>query len=184
MSTMIVSTKLTNLSVKFEADNPNKSVIADVGHVIYFERVSKFCPHYVGVGAKGKLRIKSARLTVLGAEGIGAGDNIAAEILLAFKSTGSDAKDVAYVHLIMSSYGVWENKDIEIEYGGIESDWEGASDTKKANRLCQFACDAGSSLSVNSFNVQDSFVDQTRTPKLELEIETDSILDASTGLAI
>lgn len=88
----------------------------------------------------------------------------------------SEADTFAQFKLTFSKWGDWEKKDILVK---PESD----GDTTK-NRPCRIALETTSTFFIYDFNVQSDMVGQNVIPVIDLEIETDCILDASTGLAI
>ena len=81
-------------------------------------------------------------------------------------------------------WGEWENKDIEFQFSGVESDWDEGTDTEKANRASVIELKANSRFSIDDFNVQDDFVGQERTIMIEMEIECEKLLDLNTSTPV
>lgn len=77
--------------------------------------------------------------------------------------------------LSLSKWNEWEDKDIDVILSADEEDLDEKG---------FFRFESGSGVYVYDNNVQESLVGETITPILEMLIETDVIVDASTGLAI
>ena len=132
----------------------------------------------VALSGISKIKITGARLTntTLAIEGNGP-VAAALKMRLSKVSSGSEVGDpFAEFEMNIGKWNRWEKKNITIT---PDSD----ADTS-LNRPCRLVLDDASTLYVYDFNVQSDLVGQDITPILELEIETDCILDASTGLAI
>lgn len=116
---------------------------------------------------KNPLRITRARLLSTGAPGVQvpAGE-IAASIKLNFNSQGNTLPEFT---LALSEWNVWEEKTVSLDMGS-------AGD-------CQLSIKSSSEFNVDDFNIQEDFVGQAFTPVLELEVESDSVVDSSSGNA-
>lgn len=157
---------------------------------------TSFYGNLVNFSGKGRFRIVRARLSMLAAEGVHSGSNGvnsatfptgAAIINFALKSYGTgiaQEKEFCTFSVPFSKWGEWEDKQIEVEPHGVGSDWEGTSGLDYVNRNNTCVMKADSRFSLDDFNIQDDFVSQIRNVMVELEIEADAILDASTGEAI
>lgn len=77
--------------------------------------------------------------------------------------------------LSLSKWNEWEDKDIDVTLSAEEEDLDEKG---------FFRFDSGSGVYVYDNNVQEAFVGETITPVLEILIDTDVIVDATTGLAI
>lgn len=90
---------------------------------------------------------------------------------------GTESGDpFAEFEMNIGKWNRWEKKNITITP-------DSGSDTG-VNRACRLVLDDESVFHVYDYNVGDEMKGHDVNPILELEIETDSILDASTGLAI
>ena len=132
----------------------------------------------VALSGLHKIKITGARLTNanLAIEGNGA-VAAALKMRLSKVSGGSEVGDpFAEFEMNIGKWNRWEKKNITITP-------DSSADTS-LNRPCRLVLDTDSVFNVFDFNVSDDMKGQDVLPILELEIETDSILDASTGLAI
>lgn len=132
----------------------------------------------VALSGLHKIKITGARLTNanLTIEGNGA-VAAALKMRLSKVSSGSEVGDpFAEFEMNIGKWNRWEKKNITITP-------DSSADTS-LNRPCRLVLDDESVFHVYDFNVSDDMKEQNVIPILELEIETDSILDASTGLAI
>lgn len=132
----------------------------------------------VALSGLSKIKITGARLSNanLAIEGNGA-VAAALKIRLSKIVEGSESGDpFAEFEMNIGKWNRWEKKNITITP-------DSGADTS-LNRPCRFVLDTKSVFNVFDFNVGDDMKGQNVNPILELEIETDSILDASTGLAI
>ena len=132
----------------------------------------------VALSGLGRIKITGARLTNanLAVEGNG---TVAAvlKMRLSKVSSGSEVGDpFAEFYMNIGKWNRWEKKNIVIVP-------DSGSDTG-VNRACRLVLDDESVFHVYDSNVGDDMKGQDVLPILELEIETDCILDASTGLAI
>ena len=90
---------------------------------------------------------------------------------------GSESGDpFAEFEMNIGKWNRWEKKNITITP-------DSGTDTS-LNRPCRLVLDDESVFHVYDSNVSDDMKGQDVLPILELEIEADAILDASTGLAI
>lgn len=129
----------------------------------------------VAIPPNRKLKVKGARLyteslPVEGSSGFG----LAGDFLISIaKDDNADA--FGSFSLSISKWNEWENKDIDVTLSAEEEDLDEKG---------KFRFETGSGVYVYDNNVQDSLIGETITPVLEMLIETDVIVDASTGLAI
>lgn len=132
----------------------------------------------VALSGLSKIKITGARLTNANLEINGNGAVAAAlKMRLSKVSSGSEVGDpFAEFEMNIGKWNRWEKKNITITP-------DSGADTS-LNRPCRLVLDAESVFNVYDFNVSDDMKGQNILPILELEIETDCILDASTGLAI
>lgn len=132
----------------------------------------------VALSGIGKIKITGARLTNSGCDVEGNGP-VAASLKLRLSKIveGSESGDpFASFDMNIGKWGRWEKKNITITP-------DSSADTS-LNRPCRLVLDDASTFYVYDFNVQSDLVGQDIAPILELEIEADAILNASTGLAI
>ena len=132
----------------------------------------------VALSGLSKIKITGARLSNanLAIEGNGA---VAAALKMRLSKVvgGSESGDpFAEFEMNIGKWNRWEKKNITITP-------DSSADTS-LNRPCRLVLDTDSVFNVFDFNVGDDMKNQDVLPILELEIEADSILDASTGLAI
>lgn len=132
----------------------------------------------VALSGLHKIKITGARLTNanLAIEGNGA-VAAALKMRLSKVSSGSEVGDpFASFEMNIGKWNRWEKKNIT-----ITPDSTGSTDV---NRPCRFVLDTDSVFHVYDYNVGDDMNGQDVTPILELEIETENVLDSSTGLAV
>lgn len=132
----------------------------------------------VALSGLSKIKITGARLTNANLEINGNGAVAAAlKMRLSKVSSGSEVGEpFAEFEMNIGKWNRWEKKNITITP-------DSGADTS-LNRPCRLVLDAESVFNVYDFNVSDDMKGQNVLPILELEIETDCILDATTGLAI
>jgi hypothetical protein len=132
----------------------------------------------VALSGLSKIKITGARLTNANLEINGNGAVAAAlKMRLSKVSSGSEVGEpFAEFEMNIGKWNRWEKKNITITP-------DSGADTS-LNRPCRLVLDAESVFNVYDFNVGDDMKGQNVLPILELEIETDCILDATTGLAI
>lgn len=132
----------------------------------------------VALSGLSKIKITGARLTNANLEINGNGAVAAAlKMRLSKVSSGSEVGEpFAEFEMNIGKWNRWEKKNITITP-------DSGADTS-LNRPCRLVLDAESVFNVYDFNVNDDMKGQNVLPILELEIETDCILDALTGLAI
>lgn len=132
----------------------------------------------VALSGLSKIKITGARLTNANLEINGNGAVAAAlKMRLSKIVGGSEIGDpFAEFEMNIGKWNRWEKKNITITP-------DSSSDTTR-NRPCSLVLDDASTFYVYDFNVQSDLVGQDISPILELEIEADAILNASTGLAI
>ena len=118
-------------------------------------------------------RLSNANLAIEGNSAVAA----ALKMRLSKVSSGSEVGDpFAEFEMNIGKWNRWEKKNITITP-------DSGADTS-LNRPCRLVLDTESVFHVFDFNVSDDMKGQNVNPILELEIETDCILDASTSLAI
>ena len=118
-------------------------------------------------------RLTNANLTIEGNSPVAA----ALKMRLSKVSQGSEVGEpFAEFEMNIGKWNRWEKKNITITP-------DSGSDTG-VNRSCRLVLDDESVFHVYDYNVGDEMTGQNVNPILELELETDSILDASTGLAV
>lgn len=132
----------------------------------------------VALSGLSKIKITGARLSNanLTIEGNGP---VAASLKMRLSKVvgGLESGDpFAEFELNIGKWNHWEKKNITLTP-------DSSSDTTR-NRPCRFVLDTESEFHVYDFNVGDDMKGQNVLPILELEIETDCILNAITGLAI
>ena len=132
----------------------------------------------VALSGLSKIKITGARLSNanLTIEGNGA---VAAALKMRLSKIveGAESGDpFAEFEMNIGKWNRWEKKNITITP-------DSSSDTT-TNRPCRLVLDTESVFNVFDFNVGNDMKGQDVLPILELEIEADAILDASTGLAI
>ena len=132
----------------------------------------------VALSGLSKIKITGARLTNsnLAIEGNGP---VAAALKMRLSKIvgGSESGDpFAEFEMNIGKWNRWEKKNITITP-------DSGSDTG-VNRACRLVLDDESVFHVYDYNVGDEMKGQNVNPILELEIETDCILDASTGHAV
>ena len=184
MKKYAITTALSNISVTFAGNDSAKTITAAVDAELHFSDILRSNSNELSIRGKGRFRVVKARLSFVGAEGLNAGAAKAAELSVSVMSTGSTPVEVASFVLPFSNLEEWEDKDIDVELHGIDDDWDGVTGEKFDNRICKVYVNTGSSVVVNDFNVQNAFLSKTRGAKLELEIEADAFLDATTGEAV
>ena len=115
---------------------------------------------------KAPVRIVRARLIPSGAPGLQAGmGKLAATLQLAFTDASGS---IPAFSLSLARWGEWEDKNISLPMGQ-----GGPCELSIAETDTEFSCD--------DFNLQEEFIGQDVEPVLELEVESDSIVDAVTG---
>ena len=132
----------------------------------------------VALSGLSKIKITGARLTNANLTIEGNGPIAAAlKMRLSKVSSGSEVGDpFAEFEMNIGKWNRWEKKNIV-----ITPDSDGDTGV---NRACRLVLDDESVFNVFDYNVGDDMKGQNVLPILELEIEADCILDASTGLAI
>lgn len=168
----------TGASYELGGETPNASFSPASDQIMPCYLTSGAFAGIVALSGLHKIKITGARLTNANLEINGNGPVAAAlKMRLSKVSQGSEVGDpFAEFEMNIGKWNRWEKKNITIT---PDSD----ADTS-LNRPCRFVLDAESAFNVYDYNVSDDMKGQHVLPILELEIETDSILDASTGLAI
>lgn len=132
----------------------------------------------VALSGLNKIKITGARLSNANLTIEGNGPVAAALKMRLSKVVGGTESGDPFAEFEMNigKWNRWEKKNITITP-------DSGADTS-LNRPCRLVLDDESVFHVFDFNVGDDMKGQYVNPILELEIETDAILDASTGLAI
>ena len=168
----------TGASYELGGETPNANFSPATDQVMPCYLTSGAFAGIAALSGLSKIKITGARLsnTNLTIEGNGA-VAAALKMRLSKVSSGSEVGDpFAEFEMNIGKWNRWEKKNIVITP-------DSGSDTG-VNRACRLVLDSESVFHVYDYNVSDEMKGQNVNPILELEIETDSILDASTGLAI
>jgi hypothetical protein len=168
----------TGASYQLGGETPNANFSPASDYVMPCYLTSGAFAGIVALSGLSKIKITGARLTNanLTIEGNGA-VAAALKMRLSKVSSGSEVGEpFAEFEMNIGKWNRWEKKNITITP-------DSSADTS-LNRPCRLVLDAESVFNVYDFNVSDDMKGQNVLPILELEIETDCILDATTGLAI
>ena len=168
----------TGASYELDGETPNANFSPASDQVMPCYLTSGAFAGIVALSGLSKIKITGARLTNanLAIEGNGA-VAAALKMRLSKVSNGSEVGDpFAEFEMNIGKWNRWEKKNITITP-------DSGADTS-LNRPCRLVLDTDSVFHVYDFNVSDDMKEQNVSPILELEIETDCILDALTGLAI
>ena len=168
----------TGASYELGGETPNASFSPSSDWVMPCYLTSGAFAGIVALSGLSKIKITGARLTNANLEINGNGAVAAAlKMRLSKVSQGSEVGEpFAEFEMNIGKWNRWEKKNITITP-------DSGADTS-LNRPCRLVLDAESVFNVYDFNVSDDMKGQYVLPVLELEIETDCILDASTGLAV
>lgn len=168
----------TGATYQLGGETPNASFSPASDQVMPCYLTSGAFADIVALSGLSKIKITGARLTNanLTIEGNGA-VAAALKMRLSKVSSGSEVGEpFAEIEMNIGKWNRWEKKNITITP-------DSGADTS-LNRPCRLVLDDESVFHVYDYNVGDDIKGQDVLPILELEIETDAILDASTGLAI
>ena len=168
----------TGASYELDGATPNANFSPASDQVMPCYLTSGAFAGIVALSGLSKIKITGARLSNanLAIEGNGA---VAAALKMRLSKIveGSESGDpFAEFEMNIGKWNRWEKKNIT-----ITPDSDG--DTS-LNRPCRLVLDTESVFNVYDFNVGGDMKGRDVLPILELEIEADAILDASTGLAI
>ena len=168
----------TGASYELGGETPNAYFSPASDQVMASYLTSGAFADIVALSGLSKIKITGARLTNsnLAIEGNGP---VAAALKMRLSKIvgGSEIGDpFAEFEMNIGKWNRWEKKNITITP-------DSGSDTG-VNRACRLVLDDESVFHVYDYNISDDMKGQNVNPILELEIETDAILDASTGLAI
>ena len=168
----------TGASYELGGETPNAYFSPESDQVMPCYLTSGAFAGIVALSGLSKIKITGARLTNanLAIEGNGP---VAASLKMRLSkvSSGSEVGDpFAEFEMNIGKWNRWEKKNIVLVP-------DSGSDTG-VNRACRLVLDTDTVFHVYDSNVSDDMKGQDVLPILELEIETDAILDASTGLAI
>lgn len=168
----------TGASYELDDETPDANFSPATDQVMPCYLTSGAFAGIVALSGLSKIKITGARLSNanLAIEGNGP---VAAALKMRLSKIveGSESGDpFAEFEMNIGKWNRWEKKNITITP-------DSGADTS-LNRPCRLVLDDESVFNVFDFNVGDGMKGQDVLPILELEIETDSILDASTGLAV
>ena len=168
----------TGASYELGGETPNASFSPASDQTMPCYLTSGAFAGIVALSGLSKIKITGARLTNANLEINGNGAVAAAlKMRLSKVSSGSEVGEpFSEFEMNIGKWNRWEKKNITITP-------DSGADTS-LNRPCRLVLDAESVFNVYDFNVSDDMKGQNVLPILELEIETDCILDALTGLAI
>ena len=168
----------TGASYELGGETPNAYFSPASDQVMASYLTSGAFADIVALSGLSKIKITGACLTNsnLAIEGNGP---VAAALKMRLSKIvgGSEIGDpFAEFEMNIGKWNRWEKKNITITP-------DSGADTS-LNRPCRIVLDTDSVFHVYDSNVSEDMKGQNVNPILELEIETDAILDASTGLAI
>lgn len=168
----------TGASYELDGETPNANFSPASDYLMPCYLTSGAFTNIVALSGLSKIKITGARLTNANLEINGNGAVAAAlKMRLSKVSSGSEVGEpFAEFEMNIGKWNRWEKKNITITP-------DSGADTS-LNRPCRIVLDDESVFHVYDFNVGDNMKGQNVLPILELEIETDCILDATTGLAI
>ena len=168
----------TNASYPLGGETPDASFSPASDKVMPCYLTSGAFAGIVALSGLHKIKITGARLTNANLEIVGNGSVAAAlKMRLSKIVEGSESGDpFAEFEMNIGKWNRWEKKNITIVP-------DSGADTS-LNRPCRLVLDTESVFNVYDYNVGDEMKGQNVNPILELEIEADAILDASTGLAV
>jgi len=168
----------TGASYELGGETPNASFSPATDQIMPCYLTSGAFADIVALSGLSKIKITGARLSNANLEINGNGAVAAAlKMRLSKVVGGSESGDpFAEFEMNIGKWNRWEKKNIVIVP-------DSGSDTG-VNRACRLVLDDESVFHVYDYNVGDEMKGQNVNPILELEIETDCILDATTGLAI
>ena len=168
----------TGASYELGGETPNASFSPATDQVMPCYLTSGAFAGIVALSGLSKIKITGARLSNANLEINGNGAVAAALKMRLSKVVGGTESGDPFAEFEMNigKWNRWEKKNITITP-------DSSADTS-LNRPCRLVLDAESVFNVYDFNVSDDMKGQNVLPILELEIETDAILDASTGLAV
>lgn len=128
----------------------------------------------VSFSRNNKLKIKRARITTQGSQGIGAanGQKAAQLLLLGYKIDGVAVASVDYFYLAIDNYNEWQ--DINATYDVAKN---GPFSSPSFDlKIVDGVNDTSSKLTIDDYNLQGAYEGQALQACLELEVETDSIV--------
>lgn len=168
----------TGASYELDGETPDASFSPTSDYVMPCYLTSGAFAGIVALSGLNKIKITGARLSNanLAIEGNGP---VAAALKMRLSKIveGSESGDpFAEFEVNIGKWNRWEKKNITITP-------DSGSDTG-VNRACRLVLDDESVFHVYDYNISEDMKGQNVSPILELEIETDCILDASTGLAV
>ena len=168
----------TGASYELGGETPNANFSPASDQVMESYLTSGAFAGIVALSGLYKIKITGARLSNANLTIEGNGPVAAAlKMRLSKIVGGSESGDpFAEFEMNIGKWNRWEKKNITITP-------DSSSDTTR-NRPCRLVLDTDSVFHVYDYNISNDMKGQNVNPVLELEIETDCILDASTGLAI
>lgn len=128
----------------------------------------------VSFSKEKKLKIKRARITTQGSQGIGAanGKKAAQLLLLGYKVDGAAVQSIDYFCLAIDNYNEWQ--DINATYDVAKNGPFSAPSFDL--KIVVNVDDAVSKLTIDDYNLQSAYDGQKLQAWLELEVEADSIV--------
>lgn len=168
----------TNASYPLGGETPDAHFSPASDQVMPCYLTSGAFTNIVALSRLSKIKITGARLSNANLTIEGNGPVAAAlKMRLSKVSSGSEVGDpFAEFEMNIGKWNRWEKKNIVITP-------DSGSDTG-VNRACRLVLDDESVFHVYDYNVGDEMKGKNVNPILELEIEADAILAASTGLAV
>jgi len=177
MKEYIVRIPMVEISYKLQGSGGNTPIrfSASVTQSAFVSNKSADVSVQVALPPNHNFKVKGARLFTdsLPVEGSSI-TGIAGEFSIRI-AKDDDANAFGSFSISVSKWNEWEDKDIDVTLSAEEEDFDEKG---------LFRFDIGSGVYVYDNNVQEAFVGETITPVLEMLIETDVIVDASTGLAV
>lgn len=127
---------------------------------------------YVRFSARSPFRIKRARLLTSGAPGLQASpNNHAATITFSVLSTAGAVTSTSFT-LTFQVFNTWESKNITVTPDMTVAGFSGSA------YACPVEVDSGT-LKIDDFNVSSDYEGQDMYPIIELQIETDFIINSN-----
>ena len=127
----------------------------------------------VSFSRNNKLKIKRARITTQGSQGIGAanGQKAAQLLLSGYKIDDVAVASVDYFYLAIDNYNEWQ--DVNATYDVAKNGPFSAPSFDL--KIVENINDTTSKLTIDDYNLQSAYEGQKLQAWLELEVETDSI---------
>lgn len=144
---------------------------------------------YYGVGGakflfESQIKINRARIMAAGGYGLQApqdGSPAASLIIGINQFADGSGVSLGTGFIRFSNWGEWEEKNLVYRpFNGTPGSWTGAA-FEHSKPVCFKAIQQNSDFKCDDYNLQEDFVGQTITPVIEMEIETNGIIDDVTG---